>query len=338
MPIITEGFSLKNHNTFGLDVSAKWFAEVHTEQELQEAILWAKEREVDLFLLGGGSNVLLTQDLDCLVVINAIKGITVLSQDENQVLVRAAAGEIWHDLVVHCIHEEWGGIENMSLIPGTVGAAPMQNIGAYGVEIKDVFVSLTALHRETLETKVFSKDECQFGYRESVFKRDLKGQYIITSVTLRLSKKPVVNTTYGAITEVLDSKGIAEPSIKDVSEAVIDIRRSKLPDPKQIGNSGSFFKNPVITVTQFSELKKQYQIPGYPQEDGQVKVPAGWLIEQAGWKGKRLGNIGVHDKQALVLVNHGGGEGSAIYQLAMDIQASVQSQFGIEILPEVNVL
>ncbi|RJE74823.1 UDP-N-acetylmuramate dehydrogenase [Reichenbachiella sp. MSK19-1] len=338
MSLIQTDVSLKPYNTFGLDVVAQYFVEVTTESELKEALEWARETGVEPYVLGGGSNILLTQDVKTLVIKNALKGVTVLEESDTEVRVQVASGEVWHAFVLHSIAQGWGGIENLSLIPGTVGAAPMQNIGAYGVEIKDVFGSLTALDRAHLETRTFAADECQFGYRESVFKKELKGKYIITSVTLVLSRNAQLNTSYGAINETLTERGIANPTIRDVSDAVIAIRQSKLPDPKVIGNSGSFFKNPVIASAQYEQLKDHYEIPGYPQSDGQVKVPAGWLIEQAGWKGKRIGAIGVHDKQALVLVNHGGGSGQALYDLAMEIQASVQSKFGIEILPEVNVL
>lgn len=314
-----------------------WITITSTEQ-LQALLRDPAYQSVPKLVLGGGSNVLFTQDFEGLLIKIAIPGINVVEEDAEQVRVKSGAGIGWHDLVMHCIELGYGGIENMSLIPGTVGAAPMQNIGAYGVEIKDVFASLEAVEIATGDLRTFEQTDCQFGYRSSVFKHELKGQYIITSVTLRLQKQPVLNTTYGAISDTLSQKGIQSPTIRDVSEAVIDIRRSKLPDPQQIGNAGSFFKNPVIPRAQYETLLTDYpNMPGYPTEQA-VKVPAGWLIEQCGWKGKRLGNIGVHDKQALVLVHFGGGRGDALMALAHDIKASVLQKFGIDIEPEVNMI
>ncbi len=336
---IKENYSLKNYNTFGLECHARWFSEVSDIQSLTSLLKHAKKESISAYILGGGSNVLLTKDIEGMVIKMALKGIEVVDENEDFVWVRAGAGEVWHELVLYTIEKGWGGIENLSLIPGLVGAAPMQNIGAYGVELKDVFSSLEALNRETLDTEVFDHSACKFGYRESVFKNALKNQYIITSVTLKLSKKPKVNVSYGAITEVLKSKGIDEPTIREVSDAVIEIRQSKLPDPRVIGNAGSFFKNPVIDQEHFEKIKARYpNVPSYPQPDGGVKVPAGWLIEQCGWKGKRVGEIGVHDKQALVLVNHGGGKGEDIYALSEEILQSVKQEFGVELSREVNVV
>jgi UDP-N-acetylmuramate dehydrogenase len=265
-----------------------------------------------------------------------IKGIHVEDYSENEVLVKVGAGENWHEFVLFCIEKGYAGVENLSLIPGTVGASPMQNIGAYGVEIKEVFDSLWAIERDVLAFRKFSWEECAFGYRESIFKGALKDRYIITQVWFRLSKQPTIKTSYGAIQDTLKEMGKDQPSIKDVSDAVIQIRRSKLPDPAEIGNAGSFFKNPTIPTEQFDTLKIEYpHIPGFSGEGG-VKVPAAWLIEQTGWKGKRFGNIGVHAKQPLVLVNYGGGEGKDIVQLSRDIQASVKETFGIDLHPEVN--
>ncbi|WP_317048727.1 UDP-N-acetylmuramate dehydrogenase [Reichenbachiella versicolor] len=330
--------SLQPYNTFGLDVKANYFLEFTSLEELKFGLNWSKDNSVENFILGGGSNILLTTDLDFLVMKNSLSGIGQIKEDKEHVWVKAQGGEIWHDFVMYCIDQGWGGIENLSLIPGSVGAAPMQNIGAYGVEIKDVFDSLEALNIETEQTEVFEAKACQFGYRESVFKRALKGKYVITSMTLKLSKQPRISVSYGAIEEVLKSHDITEPTIKDVSNAVIEIRQSKLPDPTKIGNSGSFFKNPVIPENQFEQLKiKHPNIPSYSQSSGDVKVPAGWLIDQAGWKGYRRGDIGVHDKQALVLVNHGGGNGSEIRQLSEDIKASIKEQFGITLETEVNL-
>ncbi len=335
---IKENYSLKKHNTFGLDVKARYFIEVADIQQLKSVVDWSVIESVPLFVLGGGSNVLFTQNLDFLVIKNSLKGIEIVEESESEISVKIGAGEVWHEVVLHCIDKGWGGVENLSLIPGSIGAAPMQNIGAYGVELKDVFQCLEAFNLETKAIKDFSNDECQFGYRDSVFKNQLKGKYVITSVTLRLNKSPKVNTSYGAISEVLAHKGILHPTIKDVSDAVIEIRQSKLTDPAKIGNSGSFFKNPVISDSDFQKLKTAYpNIPSYPQENSQVKVPAGWLIEQCGWKGKMRGDIGVHKQQALVLINQGGGKGQDIRQLAMDIQESVSDKFGINLETEVNI-
>lgn len=335
---IQESISLKTFTTFGIDQTAKYFTRVGTLSELKAALLAAKEKQLPVFILGGGSNILLTRDIDALVIKLEIKGINLVKEEGDQLFVEVGAGEMWHELVLHSISQDWAGLENLSLIPGTVGASPMQNIGAYGVEIKDVFDSLQAMHRETLEMHSFDAEACQFGYRESIFKQTLKDQYVITSVTFRLSKTPKFHLEYGAIREVLAANGIEQPSIRAISDAVIQIRQSKLPDPKEIGNAGSFFKNPTISNTQFEALKAAYpSIPGYPSAEG-VKVAAGWLIEQAGWKGKRVGDVGVHTKQALVLVNYGGGSGKELKNLSEQIQASVFEKFGIHLQPEVNFI
>ncbi len=335
---IQESISLKPFTTFGIDQKAKYFTRVGTLSELKAALLAAKEKQLPVFILGGGSNILLTRDIDALVIKLEIKGINLVKEEGDQLFVEVGAGEMWHELVLHSISQDWAGLENLSLIPGTVGASPMQNIGAYGVEIKDVFDSLQAMHRETLEMHSFDAEACQFGYRESIFKQTLKDQYVITSVTFRLSKTPKFHLEYGAIREVLAANGIEQPSIRAISDAVIQIRQSKLPDPKEIGNAGSFFKNPTISNTQFEALKAAYpSIPGYPSAEG-VKVAAGWLIEQAGWKGKRMGDVGVHAKQALVLVNFGGGSGKELKNLSEQIQASVFEKFGIHLQPEVNFI
>lgn len=333
---IQENLSLKAFNTFGIDKKAQFFTRATTIEELKEALTWAKERGLPLVILGGGSNILLTRDVLGLVIKVELQGIEVIQEDENQVLVEVGAGVVWHDWVVYCLEKNWAGVENLSLIPGTVGASPMQNIGAYGVEIKDVFHSLTALNRQSLELKTFDTSACKFGYRESVFKHESKDQYIITSVSFRLSKNPEFQVAYGAIQDVLKEKGIKKLSIQAISEAVIEIRQSKLPDPKELGNAGSFFKNPTIPISQFEMLKTSYPtLPGYEVAEG-IKVPAGWLIEQSGWKGKRLGEVGVHVKQALVLVNYGRGTGEEIKSLSEQVRASVRDQFGIELNPEVN--
>lgn len=331
--------SLKKYNTFGIEALADNFMEVSENQDVISIMSWARAHKVEPFIVGGGSNILLTQSSYPLIVVNRFAGINKVAENDDHVWIESGAGEVWHDLVVFCIKNNWGGIENLSLIPGTVGAAPMQNIGAYGVEIKEVFESLDAIDMETGELRTFNNEECRFGYRESIFKKELKGKYFITSVRLKLNKNHKINTTYGAIEEVLNQKNIDAPTIKDVSDAVMEIRQSKLPDPAVIGNAGSFFKNPVISKDQFDQMRMEYtQIPGYVQPDGSVKVPAGWLIEQCGWKGKRLDDIGVHSKQALVLVNHGGGTGAAIRDLAYDIKRSVMDKFKVEINPEVNII
>lgn len=335
--MIQENVSLQAYNTFGLEAQARYFAAFSSVDELK-SILQSKNDE-PIMVLGGGSNILLTQDVDALVLKNDLKGISCIKEEDKQVWIKAMGGEVWHEFVMHCIENGWGGIENMSLIPGSVGAAPMQNIGAYGVEIKDVFQSLEALNLETLEIEEFDAEACQFGYRESVFKRALKGKYIIVSVTLKLSLEHILNTSYGAITSQLEAMGISQPTIKDVSNAVIHIRQSKLPDPKEIGNSGSFFKNPVISRKQFEGLKEQYpDIANYPIDEENVKIAAGWLIDRAGWKGKTLGNYGVHKNQALVLVNYGGADGKDIYQLSQDILDSIFEKYGIQLEREVNII
>jgi UDP-N-acetylmuramate dehydrogenase len=335
---IQENISLKPFTTFGIDKKAKFFTTVTTLDELKSALLVAKEKQLPVFILGGGSNILLTRDIEGLVIKLEIKGINLVKEDEDQLWAEVGAGEMWHELVMHSIAKDWAGLENLSLIPGTVGASPMQNIGAYGVEIKDVFDSLMAMNRETLELQSFDAEACRFGYRESVFKQTFKDQFVITSVTFRLSKTPNFHLEYGAIREVLAANGIDQPSIRAISDAVIQIRQSKLPDPKEIGNAGSFFKNPTIPNAQFDELKASYpSIPGYPSAEG-VKVAAGWLIEQTGWKGKRIGKVGVHAKQALVLVNYGGGSGEEIKKLSEQIQASVYDKFGVQLQAEVNFI
>jgi UDP-N-acetylmuramate dehydrogenase len=335
---IQENISLKPFNTFSLDKKARFFTSVNSREQLIEALIWSKNMGLEVFILGGGSNILLTKDINSLVIKIEISGIEVIKEDSDFIWVKVGAGENWHNFVLHAIENNWAGIENLSLIPGTVGASPMQNIGAYGVEIKDVFHSLKALKRATLEQHEFDATACKFGYRESVFKNDLKGQFIITSVTFKLKKKPDFKLDYGAIKEVLAEDQKSTLSLRTVSNAVIKIRRSKLPDPKEIGNAGSFFKNPTISKEAWLKLKKAYpNIPGYELPEG-IKVPAAWLIEQTGWKGKRFGEIGVHQNQPLVLVNFGTGDGNEIKLLSEKIQNSVAENFGIKLLPEVNYI
>lgn len=334
--------SLRSYNTFRIDVDARYWVDIRQETDLQTLLQLNEFLDTPKLVLGGGSNVLLCHNFNGLVFKLDIQGIEVVREDDAHVYLKVGAGVNWHQFVMHCVERNYAGLENLSLIPGTVGAAPMQNIGAYGVEIEQVFDSLTAVHIQTGEQRLFTHADCQFGYRESIFKRDLKGQYIITSVTFRLDKHPIFHTRYGAIQETLAEMGISDDalSIRSISDAVIRIRRSKLPDPAEIGNAGSFFKNPEISQAQFDTLKAQYPtLPGYPLADeNRVKVPAGWLIEQAGWKGYRTGDAGIHAKQALVLVNYGNATGHEILALAHQVQQSVEEKYGIAITPEVNVI
>ncbi len=335
---VQQNFSLKNLTTFGIEASAKYFIEFKSVEELKDILAHPNYKKEKKLILGGGSNILFTSEFfDGLVLQNKIKGIEIVQENENELILKSGAGESWHELVLYSISKNYGGLENLSLIPGTVGAAPMQNIGAYGVEIKDIFVSLEALEIATGKIKLFSLEECQFGYRSSIFKHEEKGNFIILNVSFKLSKLTKFNITYGAITDTLKDMGIKELSVKAISDAVIKIRQSKLPDPKEIGNAGSFFKNPEISVTLFEEIKKQYpEIPSYPTLPEMTKVPAGWLIEKCGWKGKTIGQVGVHKNQALVLVNYGGGKGNEIKALSIDIQKSVKEKFGIDLEAEVN--
>ncbi len=336
MTSIKQNISLKSYNTFGIDVNASQFVEI-TESSQLKTVLY--NNAYPILILGGGSNILLTQNFDGLVVKNNIKGIEKIIEDDNSVVLKVGAGEIWHQFVIYCIEHEYCGIENLSLIPGCVGASPMQNIGAYGVEVKDVITSVEAINLKDFSIRKFTNTECEFGYRSSIFKTTEKGNYFITSVSFKLSKSPKLNTSYGAIEGELARLGISNPTTKDVSNAVINIRQSKLPNPEEIGNSGSFFKNPVVAEQLKSEIEKKYpELPCYPQNDGTYKIAAGWLIEKCGWKGKRIDNYGVHDKQALVLVNHGGATGSDIFQLSEDIISSVENNFGITLEREVNII
>ena len=329
--------SLKALNTFGIDATARLLAEIHSPDDLEEVLSEPALTGDRRFVLGGGSNVLLTGDVDGLVLLNRMVGIERPGGSDDQVLVKSWAGTTWHDLVLYAISEDLGGIENLSLIPGCVGAAPIQNIGAYGVELKDVFHELHAVDLSTGEHATFSLAACEFGYRNSVFKHRYKNRYIITSVTLRLSRKHKLNTTYGAIEEELQRMG-AERNIRTISQAVINIRSSKLPDPAKIGNAGSFFKNPEVTREVFLLLKEKYpDLVAYPAPAG-MKLAAGWLIEQCGWKGKVSGNVGMHNRQALVLVNYGGATGTELYSHAKKVQDSVLDKFGVTLEMEVNVI
>ncbi|WP_089998125.1 UDP-N-acetylmuramate dehydrogenase [Chryseobacterium taichungense] len=335
-----ENFSLRPYNTFGVDAKARYFTEVHSTEELIEALNYSKTSTLPLLFLGGGSNILLTKDFDGLAIQLNLKGIHEDFINDNEVLVTAKAGENWHEFVMFCLNKNYGGLENLSLIPGNVGTSPMQNIGAYGTEIKDTFVNCTVLNLENLQLEMFNLEQCRFGYRDSVFKQEGKGKYVILEVTFKLTRKDHnIKTEYGAITSELENLGIENPTIQDISKAVINIRKSKLPDPKEIGNAGSFFKNPTILLTQFEELQQKFEnIPGYANGDF-VKVPAGWLIEQCGWKGKQIGNVASHKLQALVIINATGeATGQEIYDFSTKIIDSVQEKFGIELEREVNII
>lgn len=335
-----ENFSLKPYNTFGVDAKARYFAKVHSTEELIEALNYSKTSTLPLLFLGGGSNMLLTKDFDGLAIQLNLKGIHEDFINDNEVLVTAKTGENWHEFVMFCLNKNYGGLENLSLIPGNVGTSPMQNIGAYGTEIKDTFVSCTVLNLENLQLETFNLEQCRFGYRDSVFKQEGKGKYVILEVTFKLTRKDhQIKTEYGAITSELENLGIKNPTIQDVSKAVINIRKSKLPDPKEIGNAGSFFKNPTILLSQFEELQQKFEnIPGYANRDF-VKVPAGWLIEQCGWKGKQIGNVASHKLQSLVIINATGeATGQEIFDFSTKIIDSVHEKFGIELEREVNII
>lgn len=335
---IWENISLRPYNTFGIDAKARYFASFDSIDNLEELLQTKAAAAGKKLILGGGSNILLTHDFDGLVLKNEIGGIEVVNEDNEHIYVKAGAGVNWHQLVMFCVENGFAGMENLSLIPGNVGASPMQNIGAYGVEIKDVFHELEAYELNEAVVRNFTSEDCAFGYRESVFKHRYKGQFVITSVTYRLNKRPVFHTSYGAIQQELEDLGVKDLSIKAISQAVINIRRSKLPDPNVVGNAGSFFKNPVVPKTLFLSLQAAFpSIPFFPFSDDSVKVPAGWLIEQCGWKGFRKGDAGCYPKQALVLVNYGNANGKEIFDLSEEIVQSVKEKFGIELEREVNI-
>ncbi|XOV94304.1 MAG: UDP-N-acetylmuramate dehydrogenase [Bacteroidota bacterium] len=337
--LIDRNISLKSYNTFGLDVSADYMTHIKRSSDLHEVFASKKFQLMKKLVLGGGSNVLFTRHFAGLILKMEIEGIEIVEENAETTLIKVGAGEKWHQLVLWAVEKGLGGIENLSLIPGTVGAAPMQNIGAYGVEQESVFHSLEAFEVSSGAVDHFYKEDCKFGYRNSVFKGDLKEKYIITHVYYRLNKHPEFNISYGNLKSTLDEMGIQQLTLKAISQAVINIRQSKLPDPLEIGNSGSFFKNPVISGEYYQSLKAAFDdIPGYELDSGEVKVPAAWLIEKTGWKGKRQGEIGVHDKQPLVLVNFGGGKGADIKKLSEDIRLSVFKNFGVELEPEVNII
>ena len=331
---LQQNIFLKPYNTFGIDVPAAYFTELHDVNDLAAITDMPQQKHI----LGGGSNILLTKPVDGLVVHNKLKGITIEREDDNHVWLRVAAGEVWHELVLYAINKGLGGIENLALIPGTVGASPMQNIGAYGVEAKETIDSVTFWYWKEKTFLTYNNRDCHFGYRDSIFKHALRDKSFITSVVYKLSKQPKYNVSYGAITQELEAMGVQELSVKAIAYAVMNIRTSKLPDPKQIGNAGSFFKNPTIAKAQYDLLHTKYpHIPSYTVSDTMVKVPAGWLIEQCGWKGYKHGDTGVHAKQALVLVNYANAKGNEIWHLSGEIVDSVRERFGIELEREVQV-
>ena len=340
-----ENASLRGYNTFGIQVTAKWFASFSDQDELGQLLdprrgdhLPGKGHVSPLLILGGGSNILFTRDFDGLVLLNAIRGTELIDEDDDYIYVKVGAGESWQRFVEYCLQRNWAGVENLSLIPGNVGASPMQNIGAYGVEIKEVFYELEAWHIGEGKVYTFTLNDCGFGYRESVFKTKYPGQFVILSVTYRLGKRPRFHTEYGAIREELEKMGVQELSIQAISQAVVRIRTSKLPDPAQIGNAGSFFKNPSVSSEKFASLQAEFPgMVGYPNDQG-VKLAAGWLIEQCGWKGYRKGDAGCHERQALVLVNYGQASGKEIYDLSEEILQSVKKKFGVTLEREVNII
>lgn len=335
---VQAGVSLKRYNSFGVDVSARWFIEVHDDQQVREALAYAAQRQLSVMLLGGGSNLLLTRDVEALVLRMASRGIRLLRDDGDLVLIEAEAGEPWHPFVQWTLQQGFVGLENLSLIPGTVGAAPMQNIGAYGVELKDSFAGLTALDRHSGELREFSLAECEFAYRDSLFKR-ASGRWVILRVRFALSRSAPLHLDYGPVRQRLLEQGVAVATAMDVSRAICAIRSEKLPDPAQLGNAGSFFKNPLVSAELAEHLRREYaDLVAYPQSDGRVKLAAGWLIERAGWKGFREGDAGVHHLQALVLVNHGRASGQQLLALAQRIQADIAQRFAVELEIEPNLL
>jgi len=336
---IIENYPLLKLNTFGIDVKAKYFTSINTINELIEVTKTNVFKDLELLILGGGSNILLTKDFDGLVILNNIKGKEIIDQNQQSIFLKIGAGENWHELVMYCVDNGWGGIENLSLIPGNTGTAPMQNIGAYGVEIKETFIELEALEISSGKIVKFNNSDCEFGYRESVFKNKMKNQYIILNITLELKKNPVLNINYGDVKAILESQNIKNPGIKELSNAIISIRQSKLPDPKKIGNSGSFFKNPIVSLNQLELIKKKYpNVVNYEINENEFKIAAGWLIERAGWKGKKFNNYGIHEKQALVLVNYGLANGMEIFELSEKIILDIKDKFGITLEREVNII
>lgn len=336
---IQSNVDLAPYNTLHIETKAASFLSITSREQLVSFIKESEQEYSELFVLGGGSNILFADDFEGLILHVAIKGREVIEETDGFVNLQVGAGENWHETVRYCVDQGWGGIENLSLIPGTVGAAPIQNIGAYGVELEEVFQSLIAVELKTGNSKVFYKEDCRFGYRDSIFKNELKGKFVVTHVTLSLSKDPELNTSYGAIGKELKNRNIQHPTIRDISQVVMDIRNSKLPNPDELGNAGSFFKNPIVSRQKYEHLKMKYpSVPGYELNDIETKIPAGWLIEEAGLKGMKYGNAGTYKQQALVIVNHGGATGKEIMELADKIRTSVKNKFGIELVPEVNIV
>lgn len=337
---IEENINLGPYTTLKIPALAKYFVVIENENEIQEAIALANTKNLPLFILGGGSNLLFSKDLQVIVLKNELKGIKIVKETDEQVHLEAASGESWSAVVHYAVSNNWGGIENLFYVPGTVGAAPVQNIGAYGVELKDVFESLRAMDLKSGEIKTFSVDDCHFGYRDSVFKNEAKNRYFILSITLRLTKKPELKLDYGDIKAKLEEKNIKEPSVKEVAEIIREIRDSKLPNPAVLANAGSFFKNPEVSKAFFNKLQLEYpEIKYFPgSKEGLIKIPAGWLIEQAGFKGERFGNVGMYEKQALILVNYGGASAQEVLDHTNRVQTGVEQKFGIKIEPEVNII
>lgn len=337
--IISENIYLKPYNTFGVEAKASLFAEMHSLQDIQTFLNTSRYKKYPKLILGGGSNLLFTKDFDGVIMKINTKGIIKISETEDHVFLNVQAGEIWNDFVNYCIDNNYGGIENLALIPGNVGSSPIQNIGAYGVEVKNCIESVEVVDMENIQMYEISNRDCEFGYRDSIFKKELKNKVVIVSVTFKLSKKYKLNIEYGAIRDELENNGITKPGIRDIAKAVTNIRRCKLPDPKEIGNAGSFFKNPSLSEKKYNKIRSSFpDLPSYHQPDKTFKIPAGWLIEQCGWKGFRKGDAGVHEKQALVLVNYGDASGIEIVQLASKIKDSVKKKFGIELEMEVYII
>lgn len=336
---IHKNYSLKKHNTFGLDILTSYYAEVENTEEIKLLLNDSKFKSLRKLVIGSGSNILFKKDFDGLVINQISNSIITLSEDDHHVLIASQAGVFWRDLVLYCVDRNFGGIENLSLIPGKVGAAPIQNIGAYGQELQDTFYSLKAVNIETLEEVSLSKADCKFGYRDSIFKNELKDKLVITEVTLQLAKIPKPNIKYWAVKEEVSKIDKKELTIKDVAEVVCNIRKSKLPDPDILGNAGSFFKNPEVSIDEYEELKLEFKdLPGFKVHENKYKIPAAWLIEKCGYKGKRFGNAGVHDKQALVLVNYGNANAEEIIKLKNEIINAVQRTFKIKLQEEVNII
>lgn len=336
---VIKNISLKNNNTFGVDVKSKYFVEVYSEEELKQVLNSVEYSKLKKLILGSGSNILFTKDFDGIIIKNSIPGIKILSENDKSVIVEAGAGVIWDDLVQYCVNKNYGGIENLSYIPGTVGAAPIQNIGAYGQELEETFYELNGVFIADGASQIYNNSDCNFSYRNSIFKNELKDNFVVTSVNLKLRKNPNVNLNYFPVKEEVEKRNIKHPTIKDIREIVIDIRKNKLPDPNEIGNAGSFFKNPVITKESFYLLEKEYpDLKYFIVNESSVKIPAAWLIEKCGWKGEKIGNVGTHEKQPLVIVNYGNASGKEVYSMAMNIKDEVKKRFDITLENEVNVL